>query len=337
MQENTPISTLTTMKIGGPTRYLKEIFDPRQIAPALDFAKENSLPIFILGGGTNTFATDTGFSGLILRNKIRGIEILRQVAGEIIISGGSGETLDSFIAFGTKRGYSGMEAISGVPGTLGAAPVQNVGAYGQEISQVLDSVDVFDTRTGRFETIDANQLKLSYRKSVFNSGPSVGRFFITRVTVRLKKTHLEPPFYTSLQNYIDSHKISDFSPENIREAVLAVRAAKLPDPTTIPSSGSFFKNVILSDTEATKAEEAGIQVWRENGKNTVNSGWLIEEAGLKGQEFFGFRVWDKASLILVNESATSYADLDKARQHIIDTVKAKFGYTLEQEPVEISP
>ncbi len=117
--------------------------------------------------------------------------------------------------------------------------------------------------------------------------------------------------------------------------VTAIRATKLPDPATIPSAGSFFKNIILSDAEAEKAKQNGIEVWSEHGQNVVNSGWLIEQAGLKGQSFHGFRVSDKAALILINESATTYADLAAARKHIVDTVKNKFGYTLEQEPNEI--
>jgi UDP-N-acetylmuramate dehydrogenase len=335
MQENTPISTLTTMRIGGPARYVREILNSRQLRDAYAFAKENSLPIFILGSGSNTFATDEGFEGLILVNKIRGIEILRQVASDIIISGGAGEILDKFIEFGTKRGYSGMEAMSAIPGTLGAGPVQNVGAYGQEFHDVLESVEAYDPVTSRLETFSAHKLRLSYRSSIFNTGPDAGRYFITRVTVRLKKTHLNPPFYTSLQNYIEKHNITDFSPSSIREAVTTVRADKLPNPAILPSSGSFFKNIVLSNEDATKAQQAGIQVWSENGKNTVNSGWLIEQAGLKGQKFHGMRVSDKAALILINESAHSYADLAAARKHIQDVVKEKFGYTLEQEPIEI--
>jgi UDP-N-acetylmuramate dehydrogenase len=336
MREEVPISTLTTMQIGGPARYVREILDSRALRDAYSFAKDKNLPVFILGSGSNTIATDAGFPGIILQCKIRGIEIVRELAGTLVLKGGAGESLDRFIEFATKRGYSGMEALSGIPGTLGAAPVQNVGAYGQEISHVLESVDVFDTRTFRFEVLPASKLHLSYRRSIFNSSRDAGRYFITRVTVRLKRTQLQPPFYTSLQAYIDKHKITDFSPATIRQAVTAIRAEKLPDPSTIPSAGSFFKNITLTDQQAAEAKEKGIEVWTENGIHTINSGWLIEQSGLKGEAFHGFRISDKAALILINESATTYEQLAATRKHIQDTVKAKFGFTLEQEPNEIS-
>jgi len=335
MRENVPISTLTTMRLGGPASYVKEILDPRQLRDAYSFAKTNHLKVFVLGSGSNVIGLDDGFSGLILVNKIRGIEIQREIAGEIIIKGGAGESLDKFIEFGTKRGYSGLEAMSAIPGTLGAAPVQNAGAYGQEISDVLVAIDIYDTKTGRFETIPTNEIRFSYRRSIFNHGPSVGRYFITHVTVKLKKTQLTPPFYTSLQRYVDEHKITDFSPSKIREIVTLIRADKLPDPALIPSAGSFFKNIYLSDQEADSAKAKGIEVWRENGKNIVNSGWLIEQADLKGKLFHGIRISDKAALILINESAESCADLADARAEIIKTVKDKFGFTLEQEPIEL--
>jgi UDP-N-acetylmuramate dehydrogenase len=174
---------------------------------------------------------------------------------------------------------------------------------------------------------------LSYRHSIFNSGKNVGRYFITRVIVELKRGELQPPFYNSLQKYLDENDIHEYSPETIRKAVRAVREAKLPDPDEIASSGSFFKNVYLkTDKEIRAAEAMGIPVW-DGGK--IPSGWLIENAGLKGAIFHGMRVSDKASLVLINESAKNYADLDAARKEIIERVREKFGYTLEQEPMEL--
>ena len=177
------------------------------------------------------------------------------------------------------------------------------------------------------------ELDLGYRHSIFNSGKEVGRYFITKVTVRLKRTTLQPPFYNSLQKYIDDNGIQEYSPETIRKAVRAIREAKLPDPEEIASSGSFFKNVYLDDPEEIEqAKAAGIPVW-DGGK--IPSGWLIENAGLKGKVFHGMRVSDKASLVLINESAKSYADLAAAREEVIKAVREKFGYTLEQEPMEL--
>lgn len=333
IRENVPISTLTTMRLGGAARYVIDIDKVEDLSQAYAFAKEKNLPVYVLGSGSNIIGRDGGFNGVILVCKLTGMGILREEKDEAVqLYSYSGELLDDFVTYGTEMGYSGMEALSAIPGTVGAAPVQNVGAYGQDISQSLVEVEVFDTETGEIKTLPKDQLELSYRHSIFNHGELVGRYFITKVVVELHKGHLTPPFYNSLQAYIDEHSIIDFSPDSIRQCVRAVRESKLPDPELIASSGSFFKNVYLSPEEAAGAEAAGIPVW-DGGK--VPSGWLIEHAGLKGQEFHGMRVSDKAALVLINESAKSYADLAAARAEIIKIVKDKFGFTLEQEPMEL--
>lgn len=256
-----------------------------------------------------------------------------------------GEQWDDLVTYVSERGYSGIEAMAGIPGTAGAAPVQNIGAYGQEVTQVIVSVDAYDTKTGEFVVIPASEMKMSYRKSIFNSGENVGRYFIYATTVRVKKGQLNPPFYRSLQAYVDEHHETDFSPLNIARMVKAVRNSKLPDPEKIASAGSFFKNVYLTDEEADEAEARGIQVWRnakevgpdspEKRTNLVNSGWLLEEAGLKGKVFHGMKVSEKAALILINEDAKTYADLAAAREEIANIVFEKFGFRIEQEPDEI--
>lgn len=333
IRENVPISTLTTMRLGGAARYVIDIDKIEDLSQAYAFAKEKNLPVYILGSGSNIIGRDGGFNGVILVCKLTGMGILREEKDEVVqLYSYSGELLDDFVTYGTEMGYSGMEALSAIPGTVGAAPVQNVGAYGQDISQSLVEVEVFDTETGEIKTLPKDQLELSYRHSIFNHGELVGRYFITKVVVELHKGHLTPPFYNSLQAYIDEHSVIDFSPDSIRQCVRAVRESKLPDPELIASSGSFFKNVYLLPEEAAGAEAAGIPVW-DGGK--VPSGWLIEHAGLKGQEFHGMRVSDKAALVLINESAKSYADLAAARAEIIKIVKDKFGFALEQEPMEL--
>lgn len=335
IRENIPISTLTTMRLGGEARYVIEIRKVSDVAAAYDFAKEQGLPVFVLGDGANTIGYDEGFDGVILLNRLQGVQIMREVAGEILIQGMGGENWDSFVEFSTKRGYSGIEAMSAIPGTLGAAPVQNIGAYGQEIRQVLDSVEVYDTKAHRILRLRCERLQFGYRRSIFNTGNQVGRYFIISVTVRLRRGRLTPPFYNSLQRFIDENGETDFSPANIRRMVSEIRAAKLPDPKVEASSGSFFKNVIIKDDEVAAAEAQGIKVWQEEGKNKINSGFLIEEAGLKGKELHGMRVSETAALILINDHAKSYAELAAAREEIRAAVKEKFGYFLEQEPVEI--
>ncbi len=333
IRENVPISTLTTMRLGGAARYVIDIEKVEDLAEAYAFAAEKNLPVYVLGCGSNIIGRDGGFAGVILVCKLKGMGVaVEEKDDEVQLYSYSGELLDDFVTYSTEMGFSGMEALSAIPGTVGAAPVQNVGAYGQDISQSLVSVEAFDTKEKKLVTLPKDQLDLSYRHSIFNHGEDVGRYFITKITVKLRRGYLTPPFYNSLQAYIDENSIIDFSPDSIRKCVRAVREGKLPDPEEIASSGSFFKNVYLSPEEAAGAEAAGIPVW-DGGK--IPSGWLIEHAGLKGQEFHGMRISDKAALVLINESAKSYADLAAARAEIIEIVKEKFGFTLEQEPMEL--
>jgi len=334
IRENIAISTLTTMKLGGNARFVIDVETEDDIPEAYAFADENELPVYVLGCGSNIIGRDGGFNGVILVNKIRGMGIeSEEDNGRVELYSYSGELLDDFVAYSTSLGFSGIEALSAVPGTVGAAPVQNVGAYGQDIAQTIVYVRAYDVLLEDFVEIPKIDMDLSYRHSIFNSGKTVGRYFITKVVVCLEHTELKPPFYNSLQKYLDDHGITQYSPETIRRAVRAVRAGKLPDPDEIPSSGSFFKNVYLTtDKEIRDAEAKGIPVW-DGGK--IPSGWLVENAGLRGQTFHGMRVWDKAALVLVNESAHNYSDLAAAREEIIERVRQKYGYTLEQEPMEL--
>lgn len=341
IQENIPISTLTTMRIGGNARYVAEVESLQDLKEAYDFAKSGvegaPIPTWIMGGGANTIGRDEGFPGLVIINRMKGIEVLSQTSDEVVIRAMGGEIWDDFVEFTTERGYSGIETLSAIPGTVGAAPVQNIGAYGQEVSHVIESVDAYDTQTGELIVIGREDMNMGYRSTIFNTGKDAGRYFITAVTFVLEnEASMQPPFYNSLQKYLDEHKITDYSPSSIRNAVKAIRAEKLPDPAVTPSAGSFFKNIYLSYEEADAAEAKGIKVYtKSDDQKMINSGFLIEQAGLKGKTLHGFKISEKASLILINESAKSYADLAAARKEIVDAVYDKFGFKLEQEPVEM--
>ncbi len=350
IRENVPIAGLTTMRLGGNARYVVEVETPEDVPEAYRFAEEKNLPVWVMGGGANTIGRDEGYPGVVILNRIRGIfteideeeieieEINAELFGEeeLTVRAMGGEVWDDLVQEVCALGYSGVEALSLIPGTVGAAPVQNIGAYGQELSQSVEAVEVFDTKTKEFTTLEKSEMGLGYRKSRFNSGEDVGRFFVVAVALKLKRKQLEPPFYNSLQRYLDGHDIHDYSPRSIRQAVCTIRNEKLPDPEKQASAGSFFKNIFLDKQGVTEAEAKGVPIWKDTGgSGKINAGWLIEACGLKGKELYGFRVSEKASLVLINESAKSYADLAKARAEIVATVKQKYGYTLEQEPVEM--
>ncbi len=336
IRENVLLSELTTMRLGGAARFVVSVRTPEEIPTALDFACERGLPVWMMGGGANTIGRDGGFDGVVILNEIRGIEILREDDESLEVRSMGGEVWDDLVAFACEHGASGIEALSKIPGTVGAAPVQNIGAYGQDIAGVIVTAEAYDARERAFVTLAKDEMKLGYRTTRFNTGEDAGRFLIYAITLHLKKTELEPPFYNSLQRYIDEYGITDFSPMSIRKMVSAIRADKLPDPKEKASAGSFFKNVFVDKAGADAAEAKGIPVWRDKaGGGKINAGWLIEACGLKGEELFGFRVSEKAALVLINEKAKTYAELAKARATIVDAVQKKFGYALEQEPVEI--
>ena len=331
--ENIPIASLTTMRLGGPARFVIEIEKPEDVPEAYNFAREHELPVFVLGGGANTLGHDEGFDGVLIMNKLVGINIDMHGDSATVHAMG-GEVWDDLVAKTCEAGLTGIEALSKIPGTVGAAPVQNIGAYGQDISQVLVSVEVFDTADSTFKTLAAADLGFAYRKSILNSS-EYGRYFVIAATFELRVGQMARPFYKSLEKYIADNNETDFSPAAIRRMVSAIRADKLPDPAFIPSAGSFFKNVYVDDARADELLAQGFPVYRGHDGNKINAGWLIEQAGLSGKVLHGFRVNEKAALVLINESASSYADLAAARQEIIDTVFEKFGFKLEQEPVEI--
>lgn len=334
---NIPLKNYTTMRLGGNARFMTEVHTPEEVAEVCRNAHMQNLPIFILGGGSNTIVHDEGFNGIVIRNRLPGFEIVSEEASQTTIKIGAGENWDEIVKRTVDLNLSGIEAMSAIPGTVGAAPVQNVGAYGQEIADTLVFLDAYDIQTDRFVTLESSDCGFSYRQSIFRS-TSAGRYVITSVTLRLYKASPQPPFYKAVQDYFDTHNVTLFTAQTIRDAVIAIRADKLPDPTITPNTGSFFKNAIVEDWQLNdlKKEYPDIPTYdMPDGGFKIPTGWLIEQTGLKGKTLHGMRVHDKNALVLINESAQSYADLAAARNEIIGAVRDQFRITIEQEPLEI--
>lgn len=335
---NIPLKNLTTMRLGGPARFFTEIRTIDELRTAYSNAIGKNIPVFVIGGGSNLLARDEGYQGLVLRIRIPGFEVIADDLYGTTIKIGAGENWDSVVERTVKMNLSGIEAMSAIPGTVGAAPVQNVGAYGQEIANTLVSLEAFDTQSNQFVTLQNEDCKFGYRSSIFRTS-HIGRYVITSVTLHLSKSFLTPPFYDSLQSYFDEHAITFFTPQIIRDAVIAIRAEKLPDPAVKPSAGSFFKNALIEEWQLAdlknkypdiKAYEMG------DGTYKIPTGWLIEKLGFKGQLLHGMRVNEKNCLVLINESASTYTDLEAARDEIIGKIRDTFRITVEQEPLEIT-
>ena len=334
---NIPLKNFTTMKLGGPARFMVDVRTTDELVTVYRNARSKNLPIFILGGGSNVIAKDEGFPGLVIRIRIPGFETINDDVSTTTIKVGAGESWDQTVKRTVDMRLSGMEALSMIPGTVGGAPVQNIGAYGQEVSETITSLEAYDSKTDTMVTLTNEQCKFSYRNSIFRS-TETGRYIITSVTFKLYKSAPQPPFYDALQAYFDQHGIAMFTQQIIRDAVIAIRSEKLPDPSTTPNTGSFFKNAIIENWQLAEltTKYPDIKTYEMgDGRIKVPTGWLIEKVGLKGQLLHGMRVHDKNALVLINESASGYADLAAARDEIIGKVRDTFRIQIEQEPLEI--
>lgn len=334
---NIPLKNYTTMRLGGPARFMADVHTIEELQQLHTNAESHHLPFLILGGGSNIIVRDEGYNGLVVRIRINGFEVISDDPGSTTIKIGAGENWDSVVERTVAMGLSGIEAMSAIPGTAGATPVQNVGAYGQEISDTLVSLEALDTISNTIVTLTNEECQFTYRSSIFK-GLDAGRYVITSITLKLSKNYPQPPFYDSLQKYLDEHHISQFTVRSIREAVIAIRAEKLPDPAQVANTGSFFKNAIVEGwiVDELRTKYPDIRAFEmDGGRYKVPTGWLIDKAGLKGAQLHGMRVYDKNALVLVNESATGYADLAAARDEIIGTIRDTFRIIIEQEPIEI--
>lgn len=334
---NIPLKNLTTMKLGGPAKYFAEAHSVQELHELYSNAQTKNIPVFILSGGSNVIAHDEGYDGLILRIRIPGFEVITDDLNTTTIKVGAGELWDDVVRRSVEMRLSGIEAMSAIPGYAGAAPVQNIGAYGQEIADTLTSLEAYDTQTHRIITLQNADCEFSYRHSIFRGGEQ-GRYIITSITLTLSKNLPTAPFYDSLQAYFDEHLVTVFTQQVVRDAVIAIRTDKLPDPVIHPNSGSFFKNALIESWQRdellaafpnAKTYDMG------DGKVKIPSGWLIETAGFKGKLLHGIRVNEKNALVLINESATSYAELASARDEIINTIRDTFRIDITQEPLEV--
>ena len=338
IQTNIPLKDITTMKIGGPASYVADVASGEELRQIYLNSRKMGEPAYVIGSGSNLIAPDEGFSGVIIHNLIKGIDVLEDNKDLTTFRVGGGEIWDEFVAMTVERGLMGIEAMSGIPGTVGAAPVQNIGAYGQELADTFVSLEAYDTYNDKFVELKWDDCGFSYRHSIFR-GEAAGRYIIAFVTITVYKRAPQPPFYASLQLFFDSNNITEYTVQRVRDAVLSIRADKLPDPKVIANSGSFFKNPIVEDWQVTelRTNYPDVPTYQVDEKHfKIPAGWLIENVDLKGKVLHGMKVHEGNAVVLINESATGYADLAAARTEVIAAVRDKFQIIIEQEPLELS-
>jgi UDP-N-acetylmuramate dehydrogenase len=340
-----PLAPRTTIGLGGAASYLVDAVTDEDLLEALEFARQKRLAVRFLGGGSNLIFSDSGFRGMVICIRSTGIERMRGSA-EPLFSVRAGHPWDEFVAWSVQQNWAGVECLSGIPGSTGGVPVQNVGAYGQEASDSLVRVRAFDTSAQLFVEIAATDCEFGYRTSRFKHREA-GRFVITDVVFRLRDTP-SAPRYPELIRAMESQPSSGGSAvQNIRAAVLALRRKKSmvysPSDPDSKSCGSFFTNPVLSEPAygdlCRRLKESSIelpQVYAQNGSLKVPAAFLIEKAGFtKGYELNGAGISTKHALALVNRGCTAAALMELAGK-IQTEVRNRFGVSLEMEPEYIA-
>jgi UDP-N-acetylmuramate dehydrogenase len=331
---NKNLSDYVTMRLGGAAHTLIAVHNEQEVAKAVEYATKEKMPIITIGAGSNIIFKDSGFSGVVIVNKIKGLNI---DAKSGLVRANSGEIWDDVVQKSLEAGYAGIESLTNIPGTAGAAPINNIGAYGQELKETLNSVRAYDIEAKTFIEINNEACEFTYRNSRFKS-KDYDKFIICGITLKLVKTPTDyaPPEYQALNEELQNRNISNPTPFDVRQAVFTIRNSKLPNPAELPNTGSFFKNPIMTKNKAEellkKYPEMPLYPQEGNASVKLSAGWLIENAGLKGYRQGGIWVYDKQALVLVNESAKSFKSLWFMAEHIIKEVDQKFGVILEPEP-----
>jgi UDP-N-acetylmuramate dehydrogenase len=338
IREHVPLAPFTTFGIGGLARYFIRADSETLIPQAVEFANDRKLPLLVLGGGSNLLVADEGFPGVVLRVEITGTEWFEE-ANNIRLIAGAGVEWDQIVAHSVQRQLFGFVCLSGIPGTVGGTPVQNVGAYGQEVSETVVQVDAYDRIAGRYVELDHGECRFSYRTSLFNS-TARERYIITRVHFRLSKQGTPVLHYADLARELKN--VSEPTLATIREAVRGIRARKAmliqPGDPDSRSAGSFFKNPIVSEEVFQQIQNEGGEVppryAAPNGQVKTAAAWLIERSGIaKGFSIGSAGVSSKHTLALVNKGGATAADILRLAREVRARVNDRFGVRLAVEPV----
>jgi UDP-N-acetylmuramate dehydrogenase len=335
--QNYDLTKLNTFGISARAKFFTEIHDLAELEELFalpEFAQNEKL---FLGGGSNVLFTHD-WDGLVILNKLKGIEILREEENGVVVRSMSGEVWHDLVNFAVGRGYWGIENLAFIPGTVGAAPMQNIGAYGVELQNALESVEGYEVASGQKRIFKKEECRFGYRDSIFKNDLR-GKYFISSITLKLSKIPNPKLQYKHLKEYLEKNKIEVKNSGDVSEAVTHIRKTKLPDPSIIPNAGSFFKNVFLDNAKMAEMKKIYPEMpsFEEGGRLKVPAAWLVEACGpasgtsWKGYRVGGVGVHERHALVLVNYGGGSGAELKKLAEEIIKSVQDKFGIKLEPE------
>jgi len=326
------LRALNTFGVEARTARLVEVVDPAELLEALSLAVARP-PLLILGAGSNVLFTGE-FPGTVLHLKTRGRRVLASSATHVVVEAEAGEDWDAFVRWTLSLGLSGLENLALIPGTVGASPIQNIGAYGVEMRECFDGLTAIDTRSRTAREFSAADCAFGYRDSVFKRGEA-GRWLVARVRFRLSREARLRLDYADLRGELDARGCAHPTPTDVADAVSAIRRRKLPDPARIGNAGSFFKNpvVSLAQADALRAREPDVVGWPDPGGFKLSAAWLIERCGWKGRREGDAGVHASHALVLVNHGHASGAQILALADRIRASVLERFGVTLEPEPL----
>ena len=328
------LAARNTLRVPARTAWLAEVRDPAAIPEVLRRSEVNGRQLLVLGEGSNVLFT-RDFDGLVLALANRGIEVLEDTGDTVRLRAAAGEDWHGLVRWSLARGLCGLENLSLIPGTVGAAPIQNIGAYGAELAETLETVEAYDREAGMFVRLSNAQCEFSYRQSVFKRQPE--RWIITSLELFL---HRDAPLklgYAGVREELAAMGVRTPTAAEVSEAVCRLRRRKLPDPAAIGNAGSFFKNPVISNDEAEKLQAAhpGLPVFNAPDGRKLSAAWMIEQCGWKGFRDGDAGVSEKHALVLVNHGQATGVQLWLLAQRIRDSVREKFGVRLEPEPTII--
>lgn len=338
LKENHPLAPLTTLGVGGPARYFARAESEESVVGAVEFARQNGLALFTLGGGSNILVSDAGFNGLVLQIAISGRETFEMANNRVEVTAGAGEDWDQLVGLCVSNDLAGVECLSGIPGFVGGTPVQNVGAYGQEISETIVSVRCFDRQNGQIVDLSNEDCGFTYRTSIFNTIER-DRYIVLSVRFALTGGGKPKLAYKDLIDYFDGRSPSL---PDVREAVLSIRRSKSmvidrDDPNS-RSAGSFFKNPVVENAvfEEIMTRHADVPHFVFGEKVKIPAAWLIENAGFtKGFTLGRAGISSKHTLALINRGGATAAEIVALKNRIQTAVLEQFGIELCPEPVFI--
>lgn len=334
LTSDAPLGSRNTLRVDARAKLLAEIHDPLKLPEVLEYPAIRGGKVLVLGEGSNMLIK-ADIDGTVLTMANRGVETFQR-DDRVLIRVAAGERWDDFVRWSLGQGYAGLENLILIPGTIGASPIQNIGAYGVEVAEFVDTVEAWDTHKNEFVVLDKAACAFSYRDSTFKQQP--GRWIVVAVTFALPRERPLSLDYAGIREEVEKMGVERATPYHVAEAVVRLRSRKLPDPAVIGNAGSFFKNPIVPahKADAIGLAHPGLPVWpHAGGTAKISAGWLIEAAGFKGVRDGDAGMSNRHALVLVNHGKASGPQLWAFAQTVISGVEAKFGVRLEPEPLVI--